>query len=169
MLNRFGITSLSKRQRGEQVMSGISHALRMVVLAFGLSTLATGAAGACEDCGPSYHDGWRHDDGWRDGRGFDRDGRDGYRDGYRHDGHDGYRDGCRDNCDRHDGCGDGCYRHERRDGCGGGCGDQNYSCYGGRFYCRYEDGRYDDDRFRERYYDGRGSYRSGGPYGFYGQ
>jgi hypothetical protein len=182
MLNRFGPASLFEQAiEGERVMSIFGSVLRIAVLAMGLATMSAGAALACDNCqrhdDSRYHDGYEHD-GYRD-------------DGYRHDGwRDGdRRDDCRDHCERHDdGCRENCYRHEdgchdgcRRadtgchdncyrhyDGCHEGCGrSENYSCYSGRFDCRFEGGTADSE-FRARYYDGHDRF-SGGEYGFYGE
>jgi hypothetical protein len=175
MLNRFAAASLRERRKeGERVMSWISGAVRTLVLAIGLAALSGGAALACDNC-DGHGDGWRHDRVYYDdGRG---DRHDGYRDErYRDDGYrdcrgDGchrYSDNCRDNCYRHDGgCHDGCGR--RYDGCHDGCyrRAENYSCYSGRFDCRFEGGG-SDERYRERYYEDRGEWTGGGPYGFYG-
>ncbi|HEY2070332.1 MAG TPA: hypothetical protein VGG48_12320 [Rhizomicrobium sp.] len=160
-------------------MSSIGSALRAGILALGLAMVWGGAASACDDCqhqDTSWHDGYNdghHDgrDGWHDGRDGWHDGRDGYRDGDHHDGYrdgDGWRDGRHDGYHedgyRDGGCHDGCERHVR---CHSGCGGDNYSCVSGRFDCRFE-GDYSDNRFRERYYDGRGTWVGGGAYGHYG-
>jgi len=104
---------------------------------------------------------YRHDDGCRDNC-YRADN--GCRDNC-------YRryDGCRDDCHRADnGCHDNCYRHY--DGCHDGCyrGSSNYSCYAGRFDCRFEDGCCDNG-FRERFYDAHPVWNGGGAYGFYGE
>ncbi|HEX3673089.1 MAG TPA: hypothetical protein VHU87_02350 [Rhizomicrobium sp.] len=163
-------------------MSIISGALRAVVLAVGLAVLSGGAALACDNCDRNDGgDGWHHDhvyyddgrgdrhDGTRDEGYRDRDYRDeAYRD-CRSDGCHRYADDCRDNCYRHeDGCHDGCGRRYDS-GCHDGCYRRadNYSCYSGRYDCRFE-GSGSDERYRERYYDGRSEWSGGGAYGYYG-